>query len=170
MPSVRPRTTEPPFGVRGLIESARPNSRWPELSRSIFTASGVAACVLAAVGSLQTSHAQNNVPKQVELIVDADRLVASNVRFSRFDDFKLNAREDLAETAVGQAVIVVVTNQRIIAYGVVSGWRSIDRIPNERIERIEAEDYAGLVVTTQRLLNFNGQTGVWGERKRRVSR
>ena len=108
------------------------------------------------------------VPKQVDLVVEGNRLVASNVRLSRFDEHRLNAQERIADTQVGNAVIVVVTNQNIIAYGVVSGWRSVSRIPNERIDRVSAEDFGALVVTNQRMLNFNGESGTWGERKRRA--
>jgi len=107
------------------------------------------------------------VPKQVELVVEGNRLVASNVRFSRFDEHRLNAQERIADTQTGKAVIVVVTNQNIIAYGVLSGWRSMSRVPNERIETVSAEDFGALVVTSERMLNFNGESGSWGERKRR---
>lgn len=110
---------------------------------------------------------EGEVPKQVYLVIDQDRLVASNVRFSRFDELELGARERVRETAIGQAVIVVVTNQNIIAYGVLSGWRSIDLRPKEEIESVTAQDYGGFVVTSKRLLNFNGQSGVWGEQNRR---
>jgi len=46
----------------------------------------------------------------------------------------------------------------------------MDRVANETIQSISAEDYAGLIVTDQRMLNFNGETGVWAEQRRRVSR
>jgi len=108
------------------------------------------------------------VPKQVDLIVEENTLVASNIRASTFDELKLNARERVDRSRVGDGVIVVVTNQRVIAYGVASGWRSVPRIAGERFERVEAEDYAGLVVSNRRFLNFNGESGVWGERDRRV--
>jgi hypothetical protein len=110
-----------------------------------------------------------DVPKLVHFIVDGNRLVASNVRFNRFDELRLGAQERIADSREGDAVIIVVTNQRMIAYGAVSGWRSIDRVPNERVESISAEDYAGLVVTSRRMLNFNGESGVWGERGRTVT-
>ena len=127
--------------------------------------------VFAAVfpGWANAQATSGEVPKQVHLVVDGNRLVASNVRYSRFDELKLDAQESVRDTSTGEAVIVVVTNQRIIAYGVVSGWRAVDRFPNERIESVSAQDFAGLVVTTRRMLNFNGESGVWGERARRVS-
>jgi hypothetical protein len=46
----------------------------------------------------------------------------------------------------------------------------MDRAPNEAVESVSAEDFAGLIVTDQRMLNFNGETGVWAEQRRRVSR
>ena len=127
-----------------------------------------AACGVAPVCVL-AQFSYEGVPKQVELIVDGNWLIASNVRFSRFDELKLNAREDIVESRVGNAVIMIATNRRFIGYGAHSGWRPIDRAANEQVERLSAEDYAGLVVTSKRLLNFNGETGVWGEEDRRVN-
>ena len=129
---------------------------------------GVAAAIATTAPH---SHAQNaGVPKQVHLVQDGNRILASNVRLNRFDELKLGAQERIREQRVGEAVAIVVTNQRIIAYGVLSGWVPMDRIANETIESVSAEDYAGLIVTDQRMLNFNGETGVWAEQKRRVSR
>ena len=133
----------------------------------------LAAAVLASCLITDWSAAQvtaGEVPKQVHFIIDGNRLVASNVRFNRFDELRLNAQERVDDSSEGDAVIVVVTNQRVIAYGAVSGWRTIDRVPSERIESLSAEDYAGLVVTSRRMLNFNGESGVWGERVRTVAR
>jgi hypothetical protein len=130
---------------------------------------------LAAAGGSLVEHADaqrsaGNVPKQVHLIVDGNTLVASNVRLNRFDELRLDARERIREQRVGEAVAVVVTNQRIIAYGVLSGWRAIDLEPDEAIQSVSAEDFAGLVVSDRRMLNFNGETGVWAEQQRRVRR
>jgi hypothetical protein len=134
----------------------------------------VLLCVVAAIATTALpAHAQQtpgNVPKQVHLVVDGTTLVASNVRLNRFDELRLGAQERIREQRVGEAVAIVVTNQRIIAYGVLSGWRPMDREPNETIQSISAEDFAGLVVTDERMLNFNGETGVWAQQKRRVSR
>jgi len=128
--------------------------------------------VVAAIATTAPHpHAQNaGVPKQVHLVQDGNRILASNVRLNRFDELKLGAQERMREQRVGQAVAVVVTNQRIIAYGVLSGWIPIDRVANETIENVTAEDYAALIVTDRRMLNFNGETGIWAEQDRRVSR
>ena len=132
-------------------------------------AAGTFALAALFCCAAQAQVSSGDVPKQVHLVVDGNRLLASNVRFSRFDELKLEGRERVQKTAVGEAVIIVITNQRLIAYGVVSGCRSVDRAAGEQIESVSAEDYAGLIVTSQRLLNFNGESGVWGERDRRAS-
>ena len=131
---------------------------------------GLAAAIAAAALPAHAQSTAGNVPKQVHLVVDGKTLVASNVRLNRFDELDLGASEQIREQRVGEAVAVVITNKRIIAYGVLSGWRPVDREPNEKIQSISAEDFAGLVVTDERMLNFNGETGVWAVQKRRVSR
>lgn len=125
--------------------------------------------LLALFASGSFAQDDGSVPKQVHLIVESSRLVASNVQFSRFDDLKLNARETVRQKYVGDAAIIVVTNQRFLAYGVTSGWRPLRRDASETVETISVEDYAGLVVTNRRFLNFNGRSGVWGERDRSVA-
>jgi hypothetical protein len=129
-------------------------------------------CALACLVALgDPAGAQSGyVPKQVHLVTDNGKLFASNVKLNRFDELKLDAQERVLDSQVGAAVAVVITNQRITAYGVLSGWRSLDRMPNEQIESIMAEDYAGVIVTSVRLLNFNGETGVWAAQKRTVAR
>ena len=131
---------------------------------------GVAAAVATAALPAHAQSTTGNVPKQVHLVQDGNRIMASNVRLNRFDELKLGAQERVREQKVGEAVAVVVTNQRIVAYGVLSGWVETDRVANEAIQSITAEDYAVLIVTDLRMLNFNGETGVWAEQKRRVSR
>ena len=127
--------------------------------------------VVAIATTAPHSHAQNaSVPKQVYLVQDGNRIVASNVRLNRFDELKLGAQERVREQKVGEAVAVVVTNQRIVGYGVLSGWVEMDRAANETVQSISAEDYGALIVTDLRMLNFNGETGIWAEQKRRVSR
>ena len=131
---------------------------------------GLAAAIASAALPAYAQGSAGNVPKQVHLVLDGNRILASNVRLNRFDELKLAAQERVREQRVGEAIAVVVTNQRIIAYGVLSGWRSVDRAPNETIQSISAQDFAGLIVTDQRMLNFNGESGVWAEQRRSVSR
>lgn len=114
------------------------------------------------------AQAQNGVRKQVFLVVDGDRLVASNVRTNGFDELRLDARERIMLSEEGEGVIIVITNQRMLAYGAASGWSAQDRNTGEQVDSVSAADYAGLIVTNKRMLNFNGETGVWGERQRRT--
>jgi hypothetical protein len=148
----------------------------PEGAREARTGRGLRAAALcstlACLVALGVPVAAQSgyVPKQVHLVPDNGKLFASNVKLNRFDELKLDAQERVLDSQVGAAVAVVITNQRIVAYGVLSGWRSVDRMPSEQIESITAEDYAGVIVTSSRLLNFNGETGVWAAQKRAVAR
>ncbi|KPJ87196.1 MAG: hypothetical protein AMJ53_18515 [Gammaproteobacteria bacterium SG8_11] len=108
-----------------------------------------------------------SVPKLVYLIEDDDKLIASNIKFNRFDEIKLEAKETVSAHAVGNAVIVIVTNKRIIAYSVyTASWRTRNIEADEEVESINAEDYSALVVTSKRFLSFNGKNGVWAETQR----
>ncbi len=124
--------------------------------------------VIFLLSGIQTSAASESVPRQVHLIEESERLLASNIKFNRFDSLKLNAQEKVSESAIGEAVIIIITNQRIVGYGLHSGWKPMRLQAGERIISITAEDFAGLVVSNKRYLNFNGQTGLWGVRKRGV--
>jgi hypothetical protein len=130
----------------------------------------LAAALAAPEPVLLAQDDASHVSKQVHLVTDNGKLFASNVKLNRFDELKLDAQERVIDQQAGAAVAVVITNQRIAAYGVLAGWRSVDRLPNEQIESITAEDFAGLIVTSSRMLNFNGETGVWAARKRAVAR
>jgi hypothetical protein len=120
----------------------------------------LAAALAAPEPVLLAQDDASHVSKQVHLVTDNGKLFASNVKLNRFDELKLDAQERVIDQQAGAAVAVVITNQRIAAYGVLAGWRSVDRLPNEQIES----------VTSSRMLNFNGETGVWAARKRAVAR
>ena len=132
-----------------------------------FRLYGIVACLLLASTNLL---ADDTVPKEVNLIINGSRLVASNIRFSRFDTLRLNAQEKIRERAEAKGVILIVTNQRIIGYGVSSGWKDLKTQAGEKIESVSVEDYAAFVVTDSRYLNFNGETGLWGKQDRRTER
>jgi hypothetical protein len=138
------------------------NANHRNLSLSFFL-----LILLAWPGGLIASEA---VPKQVHLIVQGNRLIASNVLFSRFDELKLNARERIIEQVEAEAVIVVVTNQRIIGYGLQSGWREMRTEAGEKLESLRVQDFSALIITDSRYLNFNGSTGLWGQQDQRVER
>ena len=145
-----------------------------DVVRTLWPRCAAFACACVIVAALappaRAQGGDSNVAKQVHLVNDGTKLFASNVKLNRFDELKLDAQERVLDQQVGSAVAVVITNRRIVAYGVLSGWRSVDRVPNEQIESIAAEDYAGLIVTDVRMLNFNGESGVFAERRRAISR
>jgi hypothetical protein len=117
-----------------------------------------------------TVPAADSIPKEVTLIINGSRLVASNIRFSRFDTLRLNGRESIRERAEAKGVILIITNQRIIGYGVSSGWKDFKTEAGEKIESFTVEDFAAFITTDRRYLNFNGETGVWGKQNRRTER
>ena len=131
------------------------------------TALSILTCLLLLAGNLP---AADTIPKEVTLIINGSRLVASNIRLSRFDTLNLNAQEKIREQEEAKGVILIVTNQRIIAYGVRSGWKPLKTQAGEKVESIMVEDFAAFVVTDDRYLNFNGETGVWAKRDRRTER
>ena len=123
--------------------------------------------LLGAGAYLQASETQEKV---LFLIQDADRIIASNTLFSRFDELKISAKEEIVQQEVAEAVAVVVTNQRLIAYGAYApGWKSERLIANERVESIQAVDSSVQVVTSDRLLNFYGRRGSWAMTKRSLA-
>lgn len=132
----------------------------------IATVSLVFTLTQGATSFALASEAQEKV---LFLVEDADRLVASNTLFSRFDELKISAKEKIVQREVAEAVAVVVTNQRVVAYGAhAPGWKAERLLANERVESIEAEDSSVQIVTSDRLLNFYGRRGSWAITKRSI--
>ena len=126
----------------------------------------LAACGLLLLG-MGTAVAEEVVEKSMFLVVEDDRIIASNVQTGQFFDFNFSAKEKVEQQIVANGVAIVVTNQRYAGIGVFSGgWQSIRRIAGESVISAEAQDYSALVVTSDRVLAFNGKTGSWSDRKR----
>jgi len=117
-----------------------------------------------AVVSLSGEYRQ--IPKQVTLILEDSRVVASNIRLGRMDPVALEPEESVERTAEANAVLVVITNQRLLGYGSVIGWREIARETGEPVESVTVEDFAAFVTTGFRYLNFNAATGIWASAPR----
>jgi hypothetical protein len=136
--------------------------------RAVWTTSlgMLAACGLLLLG-MSTAEAEETVEKSVFLVVENDRIIASNVQTGQFFDFDFSAKEEVQQQIVANGVAIVVTNQRYAGIGVFSGgWQSIRRIAGESVISAEAQDYSALIVTSDRVLAFNGKTGSWSDRKR----
>ena len=112
------------------------------------------------------SLSSDDVEKVLFLVLDEDEVIASNTRFGRFDRLKMHAKEKVLQHTAAEAVAVVITNQRYIAYGIYNGWRSVRIRASESVNTVEAEDYSALVVTSDRILNFYGRNGVWSQTRR----
>jgi len=124
--------------------------------------------MLVCAFSVGTSMA-DDVEKVLFLVVESSEVIASNTKAGRFDSLQLNAKEIIKEHEAGNAVAVVVTNQRFSAYGVdAGGWQSIRREAGEKTESIQVEDYSATIVTDDRILNFYGRTGAWNQVRRSV--
>ena len=107
------------------------------------------------------------VEKSIYLVAEDDRIIASNVQTGQFFDLDFSAKEKVQRQIAANGVAIVVTNQRFAGIGVFSGgWKSIRRIAGETVTSAEAQDYSALVVTSDRVLAFNGRTGTWSDRKR----
>ncbi len=133
-------------------------------SRAIttFLVSLLCCCAVAL-----PAQAEPSVPKLTYLVVDNDKLIASNIKRNRFDELRLEARENLLDKVEANAVIVIVTNRRVIGYSVyTASWRSLDLKAEENVSSITAQDYSALIQTNKRFISFNGETGVWAETRR----
>ena len=119
-------------------------------------------CLVLLVAPAATADAPP--ARQLFWHLEGDRVIVANVRFSRTDELRLRGREVIEDTASSTAMLVVVTNQRFVGYSVyTASWQSMDRQPNETVETLAAEDWAGYILSSQRALNFNGRTAAWSE-------
>jgi hypothetical protein len=144
-----------------FAESTRPH----RVGRALFVHQVLLGWLLLL--RLTAAVADEAVEKSIYLVVEDDRIVASNVQTGQFFTLELNAKEELQRKIVANGVAIVVTNQRFAGIGLFpGGWRSIRRIAAETVTSAEAQDYSALIVTSDRLLAFNARTGTWSEQKR----
>ena len=125
------------------------------------------ACLCAGPLLAPPASAQGATPRGLFLVEDGDTLVAANTRLNRMDSIRLIAKEWVEQQVVAEAVAVVITNDRLLAYSALGpGWSPEWRRVNEKIERIEASDFGALVVTSGRLMTFNAGSGLWVQQRR----
>ena len=98
---------------------------------------------------------------------ESDRVVAVNAETGQLFDLVLSAKERIRDRYVASRVAILITNQRFAGVGAYpSGWSSLRRKASEEIVSAEAVDYSALIVTSDRILTFNGKTGAWSEKRR----
>ena len=111
--------------------------------------------------------AEDDLGKSLFLVVESDRVVAVNAETGQFFDLVLSAKERIQDRFIANRVAVLITNQRFAGVGSYpSGWSSQRRKAGEKIISAEAVDYSALVVTSDRILTFNGKNGAWSEQRR----
>jgi hypothetical protein len=109
----------------------------------------------------------DEVEKALFLVMEEDRVVASNAQTGQFFDLELKAKEEILDQIVASGVAVVITNQRFAGIGAFSGgWRSLRRMAGEEFRSAEAEDYAALIITSNRIISFSGRNGSWSHTSR----
>jgi hypothetical protein len=136
--------------------------------RSIVDIRKLVLAGLMTAGCLFLTQAgADEVEKLLFLVVEKDEVIASNTMLGRFDRLEMSAKERIQEYKISNAVAVVVTNQRYIAYGVPPGsWKDRRIRAGEKLESLEVADYSATLVTSDRILNFYGRTGTWSDTKR----
>ncbi len=118
--------------------------------------------MLTASGS-----ADEVVEKTIFLVDETDRVVAANTQTGQFFDYVLSAKEKIHERHVAPGVAILVTNQNFAGVGSYpSGWDSLRRKAGEKVISVEASGHSALVVTSDRILAFNGKAGSWSEKRR----
>ena len=111
--------------------------------------------------------AEGLVAKTIFLVDEDDKVVAANAATGQFFDLPLHAKEKILDRYVANAVAILVTNQRFAGVGSYpSGWSSLRRIADEKLVSAEVVDTSALLVTSDRILTFNGDNGSWFEKRR----
>ncbi len=139
---------------------------------SIKTARHVPRCLsrvllLLLLANPLAVNAEGLVAKTIFLVDEGDKIVAANAATGQFFDLPVHAKEKILERYVANAVAILVTNQRFAGVGSYpSGWNSVRRIADEKLVSAEVVDTSALLVTSDRILTFNGDNGSWFERRR----
>jgi len=118
--------------------------------------------MMTAAGS-----ADEVVEKTIFLVDETNRVVAANTQTGQFFDYFLSAKEKIHERHVANGVAILITNQNFAGVGSYpSGWGSLRRKAGEKIISVEVAGHSALVVTSDRILAFNGRAGSWSEKRR----
>jgi len=111
--------------------------------------------------------ADEDLGKSLFLVDESSSVVAVNAETGQFFELELSAKERVRDRLIANRVAILVTNQRFAGVGAYpSGWSSLRRKAGEKIVSAEAVDYSALIVTSDRILTFNGKTGAWSQRRR----
>jgi len=124
-------------------------------------------CAVILLLAISAAASGDEVGKTIFLVMDDAKVTAVNAETGQFFDLDISAKEVVEQHVVAKGVAIVVTNQRFAGVGLwPSGWASNRRVAGEQVLSAEAEDASALIVTSNRVLSFNGRTGAWAEKRR----
>jgi len=133
-------------------------------------ATPILLALLLTSASLQANNPlviPDGTVKLVYFFEEDDKYIVSDIRNNQFVELRRKAQEQLLEKAVANQVVVLVTNQRYVAYSALTtSWHTLKRRASEKFISVEAADFSAFLVTNKRLVSFNGQTGTWAEQRR----
>ncbi len=136
-----------------------------QLSRPARTALCRLIGVLLLAGA--TGVPGDEVGKAIFLVTEDRRVIAVNAETGQFFDLDISAKEVVEQRIVAKGVAIVITNQRFAGVGIwPSGWSHNRRSAGEQVVSAEAEDTSAVIVTSNRVLSFNGRNGSWAEKRR----
>ncbi len=122
------------------------------------------AVVLLAVSAAAVG---DDVEKSIFLVQEDNRVTAVNAGTGQFFDLDISAKEVIERHVAANGVAIVVTNQRFAGVGVFpSGWASTRRMAEEKLLSVEAGGTSAVIVTSDRVLSYNGRIGAWAEKRR----
>ena len=137
------------------------------MQSSSYFRSALCACVGVLLCAAGAPAAGDEVVKTIFLVAGDRRMTAVNADTGQFFELDISAKEEVEQHIVAKGVAIVVTNQRFAGVGLwPSGWASNRRVAGEQVLSAEAEDTAAVIVTSNRVLSFNGKTGAWAEQRR----
>lgn len=117
--------------------------------------------------NMHAANADEVVAKSIFLVDEKGHIVAANTVTGQFFKLTIHAKEKIHQRYVANGVAILVTNQRFAGVGSYpSGWSSLRRIADEKVVSAEVVDKSALLVTSDRILTFNGDNGSWSETRR----
>lgn len=124
-------------------------------------------CAVVLLLAFSAAAAGDELDKTIFLVMEDATVTAVNAETGQFFDLDISAKEVIEQHIVAKGVAIIVTNQRFAGVGLwPSGWASNRRVAGEQVLSAEAEDASAVIVTSNRVLSFNGRTGAWAEKRR----